>query len=456
MESTTTNHLLLLLLFFFFFHCKLTLSISLLPKQALPTKSGYLPVNPTSKSAIFYLFYEAQKPTSPLSQTPLLIWLQGGPGCSSMLGNFLELGPWRVNFRKTPDQPLMLEPNPGSWNRIFGLLFLDNPIGTGFSIASKPEEIPRDQTKVAQHLFSAITTFIKSNPSFKSRPIYITGESYAGKYAPAFGYHILKENAQWPESDRVNLVGVAVGNGLTDPVIQVATHAANAYFSGLVNERQKHELEKLQTEAVALTEARNWSAATAARRRVLNRLQNMTEFATLYDITKRAPYRNDMVEELLRNDDVKAALGVKGSVVFEVCSDFVNEILHEDMMKSTKYMVERLVKESRVLLYQGVNDMRLGVVPNEAWVKTLDWEGIEGYLGAEREVWRVNGELAGYVQKWGSLTNVVVLGAGHLVPNDQALNSQAMIEDWVLEKGFFGSALKKNLSTNYPLGPMQI
>ncbi|PON78771.1 Serine carboxypeptidase-like [Parasponia andersonii] len=448
MESTSPNHLLLLFVLFFF-HCKPTLSISLLPKQALPTKSGYLPVTPTSDSAIFYLFYEAQKRTSPLSETPLLIWLQGGPGCSSMLGNFLELGPWRVNFLKTPDQPLGLEPNPGSWNRIFGLLFLDNPIGTGFSIASKPEEIPRDQTHVARHLFAAITAFIDSDPSFKSRPIYITGESYAGKYAPAIGYHILGNPG------RVNLSGVAIGNGLTDPAIQVATHAASAYFSGLVNERQKVELERLQSEAVALTEAGNWSGAADARGRVLQTLQNVTGLATLYDFTRKAPYKDELVEELLRNDDVKSALGAKRHVVFEVCSDLVDEVLHEDVMKSAKYMVERLVKESRVLLYQGHLDLRDGVVSTEAWVRTLKWEGIEGFLGAEREVWRVNGELAGYVQRWGSLTNAVVLGAGHLVPTDQALNSQAMIEDWVLGKGLFGSAQKENFTTN-SLGPMSM
>ena len=62
-------------------------------------------------------------------------------------------------------------------------------------------------------------------------------------------------------------------------------------------------------------------------------------------------------------------------------------------------------------------------------MKTLNWDGIEEFLGAERKIWKVNGELAGYVQKWGSLANAVVLGAGHLVPTDQAVNSQALIED---------------------------
>lgn len=227
-----------------------------LPKDALPTKSGYLPVNLTTGSAIFYTFYEAQKPNSPPSETPLIIWLQGGPGCSSMVGNFYELGPYRVSSNKNNDH-LSLQPNPGSWNRKFGLLFLDNPIGVGFSIASTLQEIPRDQRAVANHLYAAIRLFIALDPTFKSRPIYITGESYAGKYVPAIGYYVLKRNSKLPVFNRVNLAGVAIGNGLTDPIRQVATHAVNAYFSGLINDKQKAQMENLQLEAVNLIKAGN-------------------------------------------------------------------------------------------------------------------------------------------------------------------------------------------------------
>lgn len=84
------------------------------------------------------------------------------------------------------------------------------------------------------------------------------------------------------------------------------------------------------------------------------------------------------------------------------------------------------------------------MVSTEAWVKTMKWEGIGRFLMAERKIWKVNGELAGYVQKWGSLSHALVLGAGHLVPADQPLNSQAMIEDWVLDRGVFAVEQKKD------------
>ncbi|KAK9935271.1 hypothetical protein M0R45_022381 [Rubus argutus] len=382
MESTSPNHvkpLCFLFFFFFFLHRTTASSTPLLPKEALPTKSGYLPVNLTTGSAIFYTFYEAQNPISPplTNSTP-------------------HLAPRRLRLLLHDRQLLR------AWS----------VAGTGFSIASTPQEIPRDQFGVAKHLFAAITNFVGLDLVFKSRPIYITGESYAGKYIPAIGYYILKRNAKLSKSRRVNLAGVAIGDGLTDPVIQVATHAVNAYFSGLINERQKRELEELQLEAVKLTEAGN------GNRRVVQSL----------------------VEDLLRHEEVKKALGVSNvSIVFEECSDLVGEVLHEDVMKSVKYMVEFLVRQSKVLLYQGRFDLRDGVVSTEAWVKTMKWEGMEKFLLADRKVWKLSGETAGYVQKWGSLSQVMVSSNGHLLPADQPLRAQAMIEDWVLDEGLFAN-----------------
>ncbi|XLU57203.1 hypothetical protein S245_051851, partial [Arachis hypogaea] len=145
--------------------------------------------------------------------------------------------------------------------------------------------------------------------------------------------------------------------------------------------------------------------------------------ATLFDYTRKKPYGDDVVDKFLNNVKAKKALGRCGW-----------RVLHADVMKSVKYMVEDLVRNTRVLLYQGQHDIQDGVVQVEAWVKTKKWEEIEDFLNAERKIWKVNGELAGYVQQWKSLTNVVVLGAGHLLPSDQPMTSQAMIEDWVLEK----------------------
>lgn len=261
------------------------------PKEALPTKSGYLPIPPANAS-LFFAFYEATQPLTAPASTPLLLWLQGGPGCSSLLGNFFELGPYFV----TPDAET-LSPNPFAWNRRFGLLFIDSPLGTGFSAAPSPADIPTNQSVIAAHILAALQSFLALDPSFRARPFFLAGESYAGKYVPATGAHILDVNPTLPEARRVNLRGVAIGNGLTHPVAQVATHADSAYFTGLINARQKRELEELQAEAVALTRAERWREASDARGRVLSRLQNMTGLATLYDAAKQRPYQTEPVTD---------------------------------------------------------------------------------------------------------------------------------------------------------------
>lgn len=83
------------------------------PAEAMPTSSGYLPVSISSNSRLFYVFYEASKPSTRLIETPILLWLNGGPGCSSLIGCFYELGPWRLTERGK------LQPNLGAWNRRF-------------------------------------------------------------------------------------------------------------------------------------------------------------------------------------------------------------------------------------------------------------------------------------------------------------------------------------------------
>ncbi|AAF31022.1 Serine carboxypeptidase-like 50 [Arabidopsis thaliana] len=402
----------------------------LFPDEALPTKSGYLPVKPAPGSSMFYAFYEAQEPTTPLPDTPLLVWLQGGPGCSSMIGNFYELGPWRVVSRATD-----LERNPGAWNRLFGLLFVDNPIGVGFSIAASQQDIPTNQRQVAEHLYAALVEFLEQNPSFENRPVYFTGESYAGKYVPAIGYYILKEKP----NGKVNLKGLAIGNGLTDPVTQVQTHAVNVYYSGLVNAKQRVELQKAQEISVALVKSQKWREAADARTELLTLLSNMTGLATLYNTARAIPYRTDLVVDLLNQREAKRVLGVSETVRFEECSDEVEDVLRADVMKSVKFMVEYALERTQVLLYQGMLDLRDGVVSTEEWMKTMNWSGLGMFSTAERRVWKdEDGVVAGYVQRWGNLCHVAVTGAGHFVPTDKAVNSRDMIEGWVLGKGLFG------------------
>jgi vitellogenic carboxypeptidase-like protein len=193
------------------------------------------------QNKMFYAFYEAIEPNMPIAETPIILWLQGGPGCSSMNGNFYELGPWRIS------SDLKLYQNDSPWNRKFGVLFIDSPVGSGYNIAEKDEDIPTDQNQVAEHLYTALEEFYSSVPEFSNRLLFVAGESYAGKYVPALGHCILmKSKKNTMENAELGslgyggsklpfpLGGLLIGNGLTDPEIQVQTHANVAYNFGLI------------------------------------------------------------------------------------------------------------------------------------------------------------------------------------------------------------------------------
>lgn len=108
-----------------------------------------------------------------------------------------------------------------------GLLCVDNPVGAGFSIAATTEDIPKDQYSMAGHLYYALQNFFTQNPTFQKRPFFLAGESYAGKYIPALAYYIMAESPMGPPFPK--LAGIAIGNGLTDPRIQVIWYVRLAH-----------------------------------------------------------------------------------------------------------------------------------------------------------------------------------------------------------------------------------
>ncbi|EEP81921.1 predicted protein [Uncinocarpus reesii 1704] len=150
----------------------------------------------------------------------LIIWLNGGPGCSSMIGAFAENGP--LTFVGDTSQ---LERNPYSWTKLGHVLYIDQPVGTGFSTATYPTPAI-DILKITELFYSWLKQFYTVFPHLRHKRTHLIGESYGGIYVPYFAEKILKHNKEFP----VNLTSIAIGNGAIGNNIAMSDVTAGAYI----------------------------------------------------------------------------------------------------------------------------------------------------------------------------------------------------------------------------------
>ena len=124
---------------------------------------------------------------------PLIVWFNGGPGCSSFLGAFLENGPCII-----PDGEYQIRENPYSWNKRANLLYLETLPGVGYATAINTTENPLNYSdeQSSKWQFAALQEFYKRFPLLLTNDLYITGESYAGIYVPYLSKVIYDHNQQ--------------------------------------------------------------------------------------------------------------------------------------------------------------------------------------------------------------------------------------------------------------------
>jgi len=385
--------------------------------------SGYLNVDENLDSNLFYWFFEAQNGNK---DAPVLLWLQGGPGGTSMFGLFSENGP----FYLTDD--LKLVPRNVTWNLPFAMLYIDNPVGVGFSYTGSDAGYSRNETQVASNLYQALLLFFQVYKDYADNDFYVTGESYAGKYIPALAYYI---NSQPKRS--INLKGMAIGDGLSDPFTQIQAYADMAYNFGLADESQRKVMINFQTEILGNILEENWSAASAAFMELIDGppdyFQNITGSENYYDIrtTFEPSYGGDL-DAFLNQTSIRRALHV-GNHYFDMNSDYAGFLLTDDLCKSVADMVTALLPHIKCLFYNGQFDFIVGPATTELFLSQANWPGLSGYLNATRVIWRLpsSSEVAGWARSYGLLTQVIVHGAGHILPFDQPQRAFDMIYRFV-------------------------
>lgn len=164
--------------------------------------SGYLEID--AKKRMHYVYIESENDPSTDS---LILWTNGGPGCSGMLGLFTELGPWR------PQSDGTLLYNPMAWTRLASMLFIEQPIGVGFSYSTDRKIPPSGDFQASRDNLIAIQEFLKRFPERMNNTFYLSSESYGGHYIPQLALAILHS-----EDNRLKaqFKGFLIGNPFTN------------------------------------------------------------------------------------------------------------------------------------------------------------------------------------------------------------------------------------------------
>jgi serine carboxypeptidase-like clade 4 len=396
----------------------------------LAHRAGYYPIQHSHAAKMFYLFFESRNN----KKDPVVIWLTGGPGCSSELAVFYENGPFKIANN------LSLVWNEYGWDKVSNLLYVDQPTGTGFSYSTDNRDIRHDEDGVSNDLYDFLQAFFAEHPEYAKNDFFITGESYAGHYIPAFAARVHKGNKA-KEGIHINLKGFAIGNGLTDPAIQYKAYADYALDMGIIKQADYDRINKVMVPAcelaIKLCGTDGKIACTASYfvcNTIFNSIMSHAGDINYYDIRKKCDgslcYDFSNMEKFLNQGSVRKALGV-GDIEFVSCSSTVYQAMLVDWMRNLEVGIPALLEDGiSLLVYAGEYDLICNWLGNSRWVHAMKWSGQKEFAASPDVPFIVNGSEAGLLKNYGPLSFLKVHDAGHMVPMDQPKAALEMLKKW--------------------------
>ncbi|XP_072135367.1 lysosomal protective protein-like [Mobula birostris] len=410
--------------------------------------SGYL--DASAGTHLHYWFVTSQRdPTT----DPVVLWLNGGPGCSSLDGFLSENGPLHVD-----DNGQTLYINEYSWNKVANMLYLESPAGVGFSYSDSGDYTTNDK-EVAENNYLALQDFFRKFPNFTNNDFYVFGESYGGIYVPTLSFKITEGPAQ------INFKGFAVGNGLSSTYYNDQSLVYFAYYHGLLGEALWTDLNRFCCEDGTCNFYNNtaegcaqllWEVSSIIFNSGLNlyslymdcagRMQkdtarfdrdmkNLFQFYQFETVMARGtashldpPCINGTAQRnWLNRADVRTALNIPTHVQgWELCSEVINESYGRIYSSMETFYLSLLSKGLRVLVYNGDTDMACNFLGDHWFVQSLNQVKTVDY-----QPWICDKQIAGFYEQYGNLTFLTIKGAGHMVPQWAPKQALKMFESYL-------------------------
>ncbi|XP_026175825.1 lysosomal protective protein [Mastacembelus armatus] len=401
--------------------------------------SGYLQARPGK--FLHYWFVTSQR--DPVKD-PLVLWLNGGPGCSSLDGFLSENGPFHVN-----DDGATLYENPFSWNKIANMLYIESPAGVGYSY-SDDHKYATDDDQVAEDNYRALQSFFAKFPNFTQNEFFIFGESYGGIYAPTLSLRVATGSA------KINFKGFAVGNGLSSYALNDQSLIYFGYYHGLFGKQLWSDLninccdkgicnfynssseackKKVNiafnivynsglNEYALYLNCEGLRSSHKGYKRIMTLLfrnyrshahthKFLDELGSFVAVGETPPCLNSTAQiNWLNRGDVRKALHIPDTLPsWDICSDDVGD-QYTSLYQTVKDVYLKLLSVGlRVLVYNGDTDMACNFLGDQWFVEDLGLKETTEY-----QSWLHEDQIAGFYQQFGNITFLTVKGAGHMVP----------------------------------------
>lgn len=383
--------------------------------------AGYITANETLGNHLFFWFF----PSSKNSRAPLLIWLNGGPMISSMLGVFYETGP--LEMLNDMDH-VYIKKRQHSWADPFSMLYIDSPVGAGYSYTeSGTAGIRVTQEGITQDLYSFLEQFYLMFPEYKHRELYIGGQSYAGKYVPYFAHHI-HQRIQKGKTD-IPLTGIYIGGAFYDPPVQNLAYFEYLYSMGVISHAQKRKYQRM-----ANREFENFQKNSKKNLNMIDIQMLVLPYVglnTLDNYVTGEQVRLDAITSVMSDESTRSAVHV-GNRTFITFNLELFEKFGKEFFISVKPEMAVVLNNYKVLLFTGDYDVIVSSVTVDMAVQTTPWTGQKKYNQTPRSAWvSENGRVRGFYSQTDRFCRVVVKGAGHQTPHDQPETALDMMMQFV-------------------------
>jgi len=328
------------------------------------------------------------------------------------------------------------------------MLFIDNPVGAGFSFTGTGQGYcTNSKDCVGNNLVSLMQQFYQIYPEVATNDLYITGESYGGHYVPAFGARILAHNAlvaAGRTTPSIPLKGVAIGDGWIDPVHMIPGYPELVRNLGLASDAEVRVVKGYCDRAVNFINSGDMLSAFGVWDEMLN--GDVFPYPNYFhNITGSNNYDNFMMTndppdfswygDYLNQAEIRQAIHVGNSTFggnSAVCEKHLLEDFHVSLLPQFQELLN--APDVQVLVYSGQLDVIIAAALTERFLPYAQFKGQLAFAAAGKKVWRVDSsdvDPAGFVREIPGFQQVVVRGAGHIVPFDQPRRALDMITRFV-------------------------